>query len=749
MLPLSMANLTQLIELDISINNLRGNIPPEMGNLVNLEYFSLGSNLLNGSIPREIGRLSMLYYLDISINLISASIPPEIRNLRSLNYLCLSNNNLSGPIFSYVANLTNLQHLLLNSNHFYGSIAPSIGNLTNLVELNLTGNNFTGGIPSSLGLLANLTHLDLSANRFVGRIPTEIWNLNGLTVLDLSCNKIYGTIPPGLGQLSTLYFLDISSNQLVGQLPSEVGNLSILHYLDLSQNLLNGTIPKELENCTRLGHLGMSDNFLSGNIPVGFSRHLFFLFYLNLGHNFISGTISIRPQGFVQLNYLNLSHNNFTGTIPRSFSSADLGTTIDLSYNALEGEIPQGLQFRNNLLQELRGNKGLCGQVSGFPPCTYSSTTIGSTKRKRNRVVPPLVFILLVIIISLAFLILGAIFFFRNKVRKDTQSEERAIKDRNLFSVWNYDGSIVYEEIIKATDGFDIRYCIGTGGYGSVYKAQLPGGDVFALKKLHRLEAEEPAFDKSFKNEIRMLTYIRHRNIVKLYGFCLHNRCMFLIYEYMEKGSLFCALRDDVEAVELNWSRRVNIIKGIAYALSYMHHDCDPPIVHRDISSNNILLNSELEAFVSDFGTARPLYPDSSNYQTVVVGTRGYVAPELAYTIVVNAKSDVYSFGVVALETLMGRHPKELLPLVASASAQNIMLNDVLDVRLQPPERGLVATNVVLAATLAFACLQSEPKSRPTMLHVSQKFLSSKYSLAKPLQKISLSQLMNHDILAA
>ncbi|KAF5455976.1 hypothetical protein F2P56_025497 [Juglans regia] len=101
---------------------------------------------------------------------------------------------------------------------------------------------------------------------------------------------------------------------------------------------------------------------------------------------------------------------------------------------------------------------------------------------------------------------------------------------------------------------------------------------------------------------------------------------MFLVYEYMERGSLFCVLRNDAEAVELDWNKRVNIIKCTAHALSYMHHECIPALVHRDISSNNILLNSKLEAFVSDFGTARLLHPDSSN-RTLVAGTYGYIAP--------------------------------------------------------------------------------------------------------------------------
>ncbi|THG01786.1 hypothetical protein TEA_021512 [Camellia sinensis var. sinensis] len=123
-------------------------------------------------------------------------------------------------------------------------------------------------------------------------------------------------------------------------------------------------------------------------------------------------------------------------------------------------------------------------------------------------------------------------------------------------------------------------------------------------------------------------------------------------------------------------------------------------------------------------------------------------AAELAYTMVATEKSDVYSFGMVALETSVGRHPKEFLSLLASTSAQNIMLNDVLDPRLLPPVDPLIAGNVVLVAALAFACLHSEPRSRPTMLHVSQKLLphSNRRPLATLLHSISLSELRNQEM---
>ncbi|XP_042479641.1 MDIS1-interacting receptor like kinase 2-like [Macadamia integrifolia] len=187
----------------------------------------------------------------------------------------------------------------------------------------------------------------------------------------------------------------------------------------------------------------------------------------------------------------------------------------------------------------------------------------------------------------------------------------------------------------------------------------LSTDQVVAVKKLHQPLPDEceNANIQTFRNEICALTKLRHRNIVKLYGFCSSAQHSLLVYEYFERGSLAKILQNNELASEMDWIKKVNVIKGVANALSYMHHDCSPPIIHRDISSNNILLDEEYEACVSDFGITRLLKPDSSNW-TSQVGTWGYVAPELAYTMKVTRKCDVYSFGVLTLEMLMGRHPK-------------------------------------------------------------------------------------------
>ena len=169
------------------------------------------------------------------------------------------------------------------------------------------------------------------------------------------------------------------------------------------------------------------------------------------------------------------------------------------------------------------------------------------------------------------------------------------------------------------------------GGTAKVYKVEIPGAQVFAVKKLRSMaEGTENQNIKSITNEVATLTKIRHRNIVKLFGFCFQEVHSFLVYEFMEKGSLADMLRSEEGAKELDWATRVRVVKGVVYDLSYMHCDCVPPIIHRDISSKNILLSSDLEAYVSDFGIAKILKPDSSNW-TTIAGTYGYLAPGKLY----------------------------------------------------------------------------------------------------------------------
>ncbi|KAG2690357.1 hypothetical protein I3760_09G182300 [Carya illinoinensis] len=610
-IPTTLVHLTNLKYLYLDWNKINGSIPPEIGMLKNLTFLSIYSNMLVGQIPTTLVHLTNLKFLDLGLNKINGSIPSEIGMLKNLTSLYLDSNMLVGPIPTTLVHLTNLRILYLGPNQINGSIPPEIGMLKNLISLDLNSNMLVGPIPTTLVHLTNLITLNFSQNKINGSIPPEIGMLKNLTFLYLDSNMLVGPIPSTVGHLTNLTNLVLSQNKISGSIPPEIGMLKDLSFLNLSSNMLVGPIPFIWDNLTYLKYLDLSVNNLTGIIPYH-EHNFYWVKYVNLSHNFLGGEIPVALGTAVtnRLLSLDLSYNHLTGHIPPSLIYIK---EIDLSHNSLKGRIPDGFE-RHHKSHTLIGNRDLCGQFKIFPPCRKSKKSI-ATKIE----------IFALITTFLGFLVIGGILLSRCVFKKN-QIESRGSKNGNIFSIWNYDGHIAYEDIIEATEDFDIKYCIGTGGYGSVYKAELPSENVVALKKLHQREAENSVFFRSFMNEVRVLTEIRHRNIVKLHGFCVHKGCKFLIYEYMERGSLFCILRNVDEAKELDWSKRVNIIKGAAHALSYMHHACIPAIVHRDISSNNILLNSEFQAFISDFGTAKLLDPDSSN-QTLVAGTYGYIAP--------------------------------------------------------------------------------------------------------------------------
>ncbi|XP_026434626.1 MDIS1-interacting receptor like kinase 2-like [Papaver somniferum] len=440
-------------------------------------------------------------------------------------------------------------------------------------------------------------------------------------------------------------------------------------------------------------------------------------------------------------------------------------TTVDISYNQLSGPIPDIKAFKDAPFDTLKNNSGLCGgnHSGGIKPCN-SSVIIGRKKAK-----PTLAVIILVPLFGSLFLLFTffAIYFCLRKrlvVRNIEQADQPTTINtrRNVFSVENYDGKLVFEEIMEATENFDTKYCIGAGGYGSVYKAKLSTGQVVAVKKLHSSDEDSDMIDhKPFESEVQALTEIRHKNIVKLFGFCssVERQISFLIYEFIERGSLKKILCDGEQAVEFDWIKRIRFIKGTADALAYMHHDCIPAIVHRDISSNNVLLDLEYEARVSDFGTARMLKPDSSNW-TLLAGTYGYIAPELAYTMKVTENCDVYSFGVLVLEVLHGRHPSEiiallspeLLPTSSSTSTsnvrvKNIMLKDILDECLEAPTDA-VKKEIMSFVKVGLSCLRGDPHTRPTMQEVSVELSRSaqiRTSFGKPFETVTLGDLLTGD----
>ena len=229
----------------------------------------LSQNQLNGEIPPEIGRLTDLVDLDLFGNQLRGEIPPEIGSLANMTHLALWANQLSGEIPPEIGNLASLEWIALGINQLTGEIPAEIGNLSNLAEADFTLNQLSGPIPAELGNLTSLTWLVFWSNKLSGEIPPELGNLTDLTMLDLDLNRLSGEIPPELGNLTNLQQLWLRVNRLSGEIPPELGNLINLTRLGLEENQLTGDIPAEMANITNLGRLFLAGgNEFTGCVPA-------------------------------------------------------------------------------------------------------------------------------------------------------------------------------------------------------------------------------------------------------------------------------------------------------------------------------------------------------------------------------------------------------------------------------------------------------------------------------------------------
>jgi hypothetical protein len=296
----------------------------------------------------------------------------------------------------------------------------------------------------------------------------------------------------------------------------------------------------------------------------------------------------------------------------------------------------------------------------------------------------------------------------------------RRKKKADVVEAWEHDigpHRFSHEELKKATGGFKDKELLGFGGFGRVYKGTLPNSNTEVAVK--RISQESKQGVREFASEITSIGRIRHRNLVQLLGWCRQRGDLLLVYDFIANGSLDKYLFDEPKTI-LGWEQRFKIIKGVASGLLYLHEGWEQTVIHRDIKAANILLDSELNGRLGDFGLAR-LYDHGSNPNTTkVVGTLGYLAPELTRTGKSTTSSDVFAFGALLLEVVCGRRPIE-----PKALPEELMLVEwvwekwragsileVVDARLGG-EFNQVEAIVVLK--LGLMCSNNAPKARPTM----------------------------------
>ncbi|XP_038887942.1 receptor-like protein kinase HSL1 [Benincasa hispida] len=700
-IPVSLAQMKSLVQVELFNNSLSGELPLGLSNLTSLRRIDVSMNHLTGTIPDELCALQ-LESLNLFENRLEGPLPESVVNSPYLSELKLFNNKLSGQLPSKLGQNSPLVHLDVSYNGFSGEIPENLCAKGTLEELILIYNSFSGRIPASLGKCSSLSRIRMRNNRLSGAVPDEFWGLPNVYLLELVENSLSGSISSMISSAKNLSILMISENQFSGPIPHEIGSLSNLTELSGNDNMFSGRIPRTLMKLSLLSRLDLSENKLSGELPMGIGA-LKRLNELNLANNRLSGNIPSEIGSLPVLNYLDLSSNHLSGSIPLELQNLKLNL-LNLSNNMLSGVLPP-LYAEDIYRDSFLGNPALCNNDPGL--CRH----VGKGKNQGYWLLRS-IFLLAIIVF-----VVGVIWFFFKY--KEFKKSKKGI----AISKWRSFHKLGFSEY-EIADCLSEDKVIGSGASGKVYKAVLKNGEVVAVKKLWQgARKEDTSLDSEkdgFEAEVETLGKIRHKNIVRLWCCCNTGNCKLLVYEYMPNGSLGDLLHGSKKRF-LDWPTRYKVVLDAAEGLSYLHHDCAPPIVHRDIKSNNILLDSEFGARVADFGLAKFLNAGKgSESMSVIAGSCGYIAPEYAYTLRVNEKSDIYSFGVVILELLTGRPPndpefgdKDLAKWVY-ATVDGRGLDQVIDPKLGSEYKD----EIYRVLDVGLLCTSSLPIHRPSMRRV-------------------------------
>ncbi|XP_052287564.1 probable LRR receptor-like serine/threonine-protein kinase At3g47570 isoform X2 [Citrus sinensis] len=718
--------LPNLEELLLWGNNFSGTIPSFIFNASKLSRLELEMNSFYGFIPNTFGNLRNLKRLSLNYNYLTSSTPKlnflsSLSNCKYLKYLSFSNNSLDGILPRAIGNLSQSMEVFFMFNcNISGSIPEEISNLTNLTTIYLGGNKLNGSIPIALDKLQKLQLLSLEDNQLEGSIPDDLCRLAALFLLDLGGNKLSGFVPACFGNLTSLRNLYLGSNQLTS-IPSTLWNLKYILYLNLSSNSFTGPLPLEIGNLRVLVQIDLSMNNFSGFIPttIGDLKDLQYLF---LEYNRLQGSIPDSIGGLIDLKSLDLSNNNISGAIPISLEKLLDLKYINVSFNKLEGEIPREGPFRNFSAESFKGNELLCGTPNlQVPPCR---TRIHHTSRKND--------LLLGIVLPLSTIFMMAVILLILRYRKRGKSQ---LADANMPLVANL-RRFTHLELFQATNGFSENNLIGRGGVASVYKARIQDGIEVAVKVFDL--QYEGAF-KSFDIECDMMKRIRHRNLIKIISSCSNDDFKALVLEYMPHGSLEKCLYSSNYILDI--FQRLNIMIDVASALEYLHFGYSVPIIHCDLKPNNVLLDDNMVAHLSDFGMAKPLLKeDQSLTQTQTLATIGYMAPEYGREGRVSTNGDVYSFGIMLIETFTWKKPTDEIfsgEMTLKCWVDNLLPISVIEVvdanLLSQDDKHFVTKEQCLSFVfnLAMKCTVESPEQRINAKEIVTRLLKIRDSLLK------------------
>lgn len=674
--------------------------------------------------------------------------------------------------------LVSLQVLDLRSCGIIGIVPPSVGNLTNLTSLYLADNSLNGTIPSSLGELSHLSALDLSSNALVGSIPSSFTSLKNLSTLNISSNSLSGSVPLGIGTLSGLRHLNLSGNQLSGSLPVQLGDLGNLVDLDLSFNNISGSVPSDLRGLRSLQRMLLGNNLLGGPLPDDLFSNPSQLQVVILRHNSFNGSLPGSLWSMPGLALLDISSNNFTGLLPDTGLNATAAVLnisqnlfygnltqlllgfgfIDLSKNYFEGKVPDFARTKsslgNNCLQNVSTNQRTAGECASFyaerglvfdnfgrpnanPP---SPAPAPETKKKSKRKIIILVGVLGGLgFVALLFVLLALLLIC---TRKRGSANHTAVgvgpsstggtplPSGASVDFSNIGDAYTYQQLLLATNEFNDSNLIKHGHSGDLFRGILDGGIPVVIKKVDLCSIKKEVYTV----ELDFFGKVSHGRFVPFLGHCLERENeKFLVYKYMPNEDLASSLfrkasSEDDSLQSLDWIKRLKIAVGAAEGLSYLHHECTPPLVHRDVQASSILLDDKYEVRLGSLSEVCAQEGDTHHsrfsrllrlQQSSEQGTSDSSTANCAY--------DVHCFGKVLLELVTGK-----LGLSESSDAEtkewleqtlpyiNIydkeLVTKIVDPLLIVDEDLL--EEVWAMAIVARSCLNPKPSRRPPMRYV-------------------------------
>uniref|UniRef100_A0A3N7G3Y2 non-specific serine/threonine protein kinase n=1 Tax=Populus trichocarpa TaxID=3694 RepID=A0A3N7G3Y2_POPTR len=782
-IPDSIRYCQNLTDIYADRNFLNGTINKSLGTLSSLESLGLYYNSLSGGIPKELGKLSALQYLALDGNDLHGELPKELGNLTNLRILYLTANNFNGTIPTTYAKLTNLEVFAVSGNYLSGPIPAYIGKWVNLNDLwvsdvNNPGISFPEEVIPEPKYLSSVVLRNCNIN---GPIREYIGKWPELSYLDLSFNNLNGSIPETFQKLTKLF---LTRNMLTG-LPSWITNpkksKNSRPTVDLSYNnfnvscknikclgLQNVTIhptrsfidEMKSKKCRRKHNslfinsggedvyygkdhyhndtsissfnLSPSDDWaysyagdIDASASVINSTCEFTSAKADIDNNFRLAPVSLTYYGLclrkgeyiVTLYFAEALYSkseDYSTSGKRVFDIYIQGTNVrpDVNIKEIYGKEHEGKQLNFSVkindgsleIQLFWAGKGsLYGPARNGPLISAVSIT-----RVPRKLYPWE--IALIIGCCILFLLLLLAFMWRMGWIGDREFRETKVKiGERTFTL---------KQIIHATKKFSPKMQLGSGRSGIVYRAELPDLTV-AVKKLftHSKAVDEIGSEVYARKALDL----KHENLVNLIASYSRRHLILLIYEYMEHGSLGQVLFGTNPTVQIDWQKRFTICRGIAKGLKYLH-ERNPPIIHRNIKANNILLDASCNPKISDFGLAK-LYEEENPY--IAIGAGGdllYMSPEYATRRAMTVKVDVYSFGILLLEIVSGRNNadyranQETVFLLDTAGNLNARgrLGDLVD----PSLRTYDWDQAKIVLNLAMMCTDQSPSLRPTMSQV-------------------------------